>query len=313
MRDVFLSHAREDKDAAARPLAEALQARGHSVWFDEFELLPSDSLSRRIDEGLLNSTVGVVVLSRNFFRKEWPRRELDGLTARRTSGEANVIVPVWHGVTLDDVRTFSPSLADVVAANTSDGIDVVADLIERLLIRLQVESSAARRRVHRILFVALHREGGANEMLFYSSKDWSIPLVPAPALSEDHPDFANEQFIKTIMLDRIGLDASEWPTVEVTLLTGVKSSVVKRSRDPFKAQMTRYDFRIAWCWLPDDAATRFPRYRDLSPGEREHHALGFATLKEVKSVDGVEQANADVLHCLEEHFGGHLEIVPPNP
>jgi hypothetical protein len=142
-RDVFISHAGEDKADVARPLAEELTARGRRVWFDEYELLPSDSLSRRIDHGLAHSTLGAVILSKSFFRKEWPRRELDGLTARRVAGEENVIFPVWHEVTADEVRGFSPPLADVFAANTADGIGAVADLIERLLDRLARSSRSS--------------------------------------------------------------------------------------------------------------------------------------------------------------------------
>lgn len=36
--DVFISHASEDKDTVARPLAKALSGTGLSVWFDEFEM-----------------------------------------------------------------------------------------------------------------------------------------------------------------------------------------------------------------------------------------------------------------------------------
>jgi len=49
-RDVFISHASEDKDAIARPLAEELRGRGHSVWFDEFELTLGNSLGRSIED-----------------------------------------------------------------------------------------------------------------------------------------------------------------------------------------------------------------------------------------------------------------------
>ena len=44
-RDVFISHATEDKEAVALPLAHALQEHGISVWYDEFELRIGDSLS----------------------------------------------------------------------------------------------------------------------------------------------------------------------------------------------------------------------------------------------------------------------------
>ena len=39
MWDIFISHANEDKDAVARPLAERLRSLGLTVWYDEFTLL----------------------------------------------------------------------------------------------------------------------------------------------------------------------------------------------------------------------------------------------------------------------------------
>jgi hypothetical protein len=53
-RDVFISHASEDKADIAHPLAAALKPRGLSVWLDENELSVGDSLRCKIDHGLLN-------------------------------------------------------------------------------------------------------------------------------------------------------------------------------------------------------------------------------------------------------------------
>jgi TIR domain len=132
-RDVFISHASEDKDAIARPLAECLRARGCSVWFDEYELVLGDSLRGKIGDGLRHSRVGVVILSGSFFAKQWPKWELDGLTARHIAGEQRVILPVWHEVGLGDVRSYSPPLADLFAASSSKGVDAVADAVVRVL------------------------------------------------------------------------------------------------------------------------------------------------------------------------------------
>jgi hypothetical protein len=142
--DVFVAHASEDK-AVARELVRAIEARGHSVWFDEEELLPGDSLRRRISAGLRDSTVGLVLLSHSFFAKNWTQWELDGLTARYIAGEANVMIPVWHGVTVDDVRDFSPPLADITAANTANGADAVADQIAKVLRRVAIARRPRRR------------------------------------------------------------------------------------------------------------------------------------------------------------------------
>jgi hypothetical protein len=72
--DVFVSHASEDKPAVARPLTELLQRAGLKVWLDENELTLGDSLSRKIDEGLARSAFGVVILSKNSFKKAGPLR-----------------------------------------------------------------------------------------------------------------------------------------------------------------------------------------------------------------------------------------------
>lgn len=128
--DVFICHASEDKEPFVRELAEALRAEGVRVWYDEFTLKLGDSLRRSIDRGLAYSSYGVVVLSPHFFAKEWPQRELDGLTAREIEGR-KVILPIWHNIGVDEVRGHSPTLADRVAAKSTDGIGAVVQILLR--------------------------------------------------------------------------------------------------------------------------------------------------------------------------------------
>ncbi|MGW4693216.1 DUF1883 domain-containing protein [Kitasatospora cineracea] len=59
VREVFISHASEDKADVATPLARCLQDAGVSVWLDVLELKIGDSLRRRIDQGLARSAFGV--------------------------------------------------------------------------------------------------------------------------------------------------------------------------------------------------------------------------------------------------------------
>ena len=85
--DFFISHASEDKDDFVRGLAEALEAKGAKVWYDEFYAESGEIVLRReIDRGLANSRFGVVVLSKHFFNKEWPQKELDGLVSLEVEG-----------------------------------------------------------------------------------------------------------------------------------------------------------------------------------------------------------------------------------
>lgn len=129
--DVFISHASEDKDSVVRPLAHALNDGGLKVWYDEFELRIGDSLRRKIDAGLAKSRFGIVVFSRSFFGKGWTNYELDGLVTRAVSGE-QVLLPIWHEITKQELINYSPSLADKVARSTSTHTvqEIAGEIIE---------------------------------------------------------------------------------------------------------------------------------------------------------------------------------------
>ena len=127
--DVFISYATEDKEAIAGPLALSLRERDVSVWYDEFELRIGDSLRRSIDSGINRSRSGLVILSKAFFDKGWPQYELDGLVTKSNSNK-QILLPIWHEISKDEVIERSPSLADKVALRTSvHSIDEIADEI----------------------------------------------------------------------------------------------------------------------------------------------------------------------------------------
>lgn len=131
--DVFISHASEDKDSIVRPLAFVLRNKGVKVWYDEFELKIGDSLRRKIDQGLSKSRFGIVVVSKSFIKKGWTNYELDGLMTRAVSGQ-QMLLPIWHDITKQEVVDYSPSLADKVARDTSqETIEEIADEIAELI------------------------------------------------------------------------------------------------------------------------------------------------------------------------------------
>jgi hypothetical protein len=131
--DVFISHASEDKEAIVRPLANALKNEGLNVWYDEFELKMGDSLRRKIDHGLTNSRVGLVVLSHSFISKDWPNYELDGIVTRTLTGE-QILLPIWHNISKQEVIEYSPSLADKVARSTATHtVEEIASEISELI------------------------------------------------------------------------------------------------------------------------------------------------------------------------------------
>ncbi|MCK4580574.1 MAG: TIR domain-containing protein, partial [Dehalococcoidia bacterium] len=131
--DVFISHAHEDKEVFVRPLADRLIELGIRVWYDELSLQIGDSLRLNIDRGLNNSSYGVVVLSPSFLSKQWPERELNGLVHKAMIEGRKVILPIWHNVTHQIVAEYSLPLADLMAANSDNGVEHVAEEILRVV------------------------------------------------------------------------------------------------------------------------------------------------------------------------------------
>jgi hypothetical protein len=123
--DLFISHASEDKEQVVLPLVAGLRRAGLRVWLDRQEIRIGDSLREKIDDGLANSRFGVVVLSPDFLKKGWPKRELNALLALEDATGRNVILPIWHDLDKGAVSNFSPILADRVAGTTASGTETL--------------------------------------------------------------------------------------------------------------------------------------------------------------------------------------------
>jgi hypothetical protein len=140
MWDVFVSHASEDKESVARPIAMALEANGLRTWLDAQELNVGDSLRRKLDEGLLSAQFGIVILSHSFFAKKWTQLELDALVSLEEPPD-KLILPVWHEVTADEIRKLSPILASKLATETSRGLDEVVIALVRSIRNARQQTS----------------------------------------------------------------------------------------------------------------------------------------------------------------------------
>lgn len=103
------------------------------MWYDEYELKVGDNIRRRIDNGLANSKYIVVVLSPSFISKRWTMYELNGITTRELYGQT-LILPIWHNISLDDVMSFCPSMADKMSLTTNNvSVEQLANsIIERV-------------------------------------------------------------------------------------------------------------------------------------------------------------------------------------
>jgi hypothetical protein len=130
--DVFLCHAWDDRRGVAQELHEALSAEGVSVWFSEKDIVLGQPFMREIDRGLAKSRTGLVLVTPALLERVDRRgvsdKELSELLAR------DLLIPVVHGTTYDELRKVSPLLASRNGLNTSDdSMAVIATKIAELV------------------------------------------------------------------------------------------------------------------------------------------------------------------------------------
>jgi hypothetical protein len=94
MRDVFLSHASQDKQEFVIPFAQKLTELGISFWLDEAEIQWGDKISKLINEGLAASRFVIVFLTPSFVGRNWTEAELSAALTRENDEGRTVVLPI---------------------------------------------------------------------------------------------------------------------------------------------------------------------------------------------------------------------------
>lgn len=134
LRDVFLCHAWDDRQGAAKELHDLLESRGVRVWFSEKDIVLGTPLLREIDRGLAKSRVGIVLVTPALLRRLQGEgiadKELSALLAR------DQLVPIVHETTYEALREVSPLLGSRTGLSTAENpmADVAAKLAELVAI-----------------------------------------------------------------------------------------------------------------------------------------------------------------------------------
>lgn len=133
--ELFLSYASEDSQDAEL-LSSALSKRGIRLWYDKADVKIGDSLTAKISEGLVLARHGAILLSKAYLEKPWStwaKREFQGCLARATHSE-RFLLPIWWGVTLQDIVAKVPMLADIAAIDGANRkIEDVADRLAQAI------------------------------------------------------------------------------------------------------------------------------------------------------------------------------------
>ncbi|MFC0188197.1 TIR domain-containing protein [Fictibacillus aquaticus] len=132
--DVFISHSTNDKESIVSELSNLLESKGYTVFEDVKVFKIGDSISRKINDGIIHSKFGVVVLSPSFIKSAWATYEFTGFLMREMSENKKVILPIWHDITKEEVSQFNPTLLDKFSLSTDKhSVEEIANLIAEAL------------------------------------------------------------------------------------------------------------------------------------------------------------------------------------
>jgi hypothetical protein len=128
LRDIFLCHAWDDRKGVAKELHDHLESLGVSVWFSEKDVLLGSNLLREIDKGLVKSRIGIVLVTPSFLN----RIAGEGIADKELSAllATDLLVPIVHDTTYDELREASPLLG------SRSGLDTAEDPIKNIAAKL---------------------------------------------------------------------------------------------------------------------------------------------------------------------------------
>ncbi len=140
--DVFLSHANADKQSFVDDLNSSLEKLDIKIFYDKKSLEWGDKWKERILDGTKKAEFAIIVISENFFDREWTEKELNEFLNRQNRNGQKLILPIVHNITNDDLNKKYPTIAEIQAIDSqSYSCDEIALLFARQLIkRLKAES-----------------------------------------------------------------------------------------------------------------------------------------------------------------------------
>lgn len=141
--DVFISHASKDKLDYVEQLKNTLDNLNINIFYDKDSIKWGDKWKQRILEGVESSEFAIIVISENFFGREWTEKELNELLNRQNDSGQKIILPLLHNITTEQLENKYPDVADIQAISTSDyNCDEIVHLFAEQLIKRLKEQRA---------------------------------------------------------------------------------------------------------------------------------------------------------------------------
>ena len=134
--DVFISHAAKDKMSYVDELYAVIRKLGIHIFYDTDSISWGDKWKDKILQGTKESEFAVIIISNNFFEREWTERELKEFLLQQNDSGQKIVLPLLHGISSKDLQEHYPEVGDIQYITTdSHSREEIAILLAKELIK----------------------------------------------------------------------------------------------------------------------------------------------------------------------------------
>lgn len=135
--DVFISHASKDKEEYVDQLTAAVRRLGIDIFYDTDVISWGDNWKKAILNGTAESEFAVIVISKNYFGREWTEKELKEFLTRQNESGQKIVLPLLLGISLNELKEQYPDLGEIqcISTNQHDIQEIVILLAKELIKR----------------------------------------------------------------------------------------------------------------------------------------------------------------------------------
>lgn len=127
--DVFISHANKDKLAYVEELYSTVESLGINIFYDKKVIAWGDNWKQTILNGTDSSEFAIIVISKNFFDREWTEKELKMFLTRQNETGQKIILPLLYDVTVDEFKAKYPELEEIQCIETKNCTKEMATIL----------------------------------------------------------------------------------------------------------------------------------------------------------------------------------------
>lgn len=167
--DIFLSHANADKLDFVEDLKKSFDKLGIKVFYDKDSIEWGDKWKDRILNGLGNCRFGVIVVSENFFDREWTEKELKELLSRQKSSGQKLILPIIHNISEDMLYKKYKKLSEIQFLDSSK-LDIKDITIQLARILLKEQQNQVKSDTNDTIFAEFFKHMGSIDFYHWIDK-----------------------------------------------------------------------------------------------------------------------------------------------